>query len=222
MSLRRFIVFLLMLPASALAEDSWRGVDLSYVNELEDCGAEYRQGDAVKDPYEILADAGANIVRLRLWVNPDWTSYSTFDDVRKSLKRAKEAGMRTLLDFHYSDDWAHPGKQLRPELEQRWKHDQIADDGHGDAKRQQLTQARHASVRREREAPEARDGGLGTEDHGVRGTRPQQVRVAWSGVPRAVNEMNAGVDADSEQQRQHDDVREVEGKPEDDRTRSGQ
>ncbi len=96
------------------ASDAWRGVDLSYVNELEDCGAEFRLGDATKDPFEILAGAGANLVRLRLWVNPDWTRYSTLDDVRKSLARAKAADMRTLLDFHYSNDWAHPGKQLRP------------------------------------------------------------------------------------------------------------
>ena len=107
-------VLLLAALAVANADETWRGVDLSYVNELEDCGARYRHEDALADPYQIMADAGANIVRLRLWVDPDWTRYSTFDDVKKSLRRAKAAGMRTLLDFHYSDDWAHPGKQLRP------------------------------------------------------------------------------------------------------------
>lgn len=93
----------------------WRGVDLSYVNELEDCGAVWKYSDGrTGDPYEIMADAGANIVRLRLWHNPDWTEYSTLDDVKKSIRRAKDAGMKVLLDFHYSDDWAHPGKQLPP------------------------------------------------------------------------------------------------------------
>lgn len=106
----------MLLAANAVAAevDSWRGVDLSYVNELEDCGARYRHGDTVADPFDIMAEAGANIVRLRLWVDPDWTQYGTLDDVKKSLRRAKAAGMRTLLDFHYSNDWAHPGKQLRP------------------------------------------------------------------------------------------------------------
>jgi arabinogalactan endo-1,4-beta-galactosidase len=47
-------------------------------------------------------------------VAPDWTAYSTLDDVAKSMRRARAAGMDVLLDFHYSDDWAHPGKQLRP------------------------------------------------------------------------------------------------------------
>jgi arabinogalactan endo-1,4-beta-galactosidase len=93
----------------------WRGVDLSYVNELEDCGVVYRSGEALVDPYETLAAAGANLVRLRLWVAPEWTRYSTLDDVVKSMGRARAAGMNVLLDFHYSNDWAHPGKQLRPD-----------------------------------------------------------------------------------------------------------
>lgn len=115
---RRFHPLLVALATLCLAGETpgeWRGVDLSYVNELEDCGAVYRSGEAPVDPYELLADAGANLVRLRLWVAPDWTAYSTLDDVAKSMRRARAAGMGVLLDFHYSDDWAHPGKQLRPE-----------------------------------------------------------------------------------------------------------
>lgn len=99
------------LPAERAA---WRGVDLSYVNELEDCGAQYRDDAGHEDPYAIFAAAGANIVRLRLWHTPEWTRYSTLDDVRKSIRRARQHGLRVLLDFHYSDDWAHPGKQLVP------------------------------------------------------------------------------------------------------------
>ena len=55
----------------------WRGVDISYVNEMEDCGAVYRTAGEIRDPYEILADKGANLARFRLWHNPDWTEYST-------------------------------------------------------------------------------------------------------------------------------------------------
>ena len=101
--------------AAAGTGEHWRGVDLSYVNELEDCGARYADDDGVRDPYDIFAGAGANVVRLRLWHDPDWTDYSTLDDVKKSIRRAKAAGFTVYLDFHYSDDWAHPGKQLRPE-----------------------------------------------------------------------------------------------------------
>ncbi|MEL7312830.1 MAG: glycosyl hydrolase 53 family protein [Pseudomonadota bacterium] len=92
----------------------WRGVDLSYVNELEHCGAHYSDSNGRTDPFEIFAAAGANWVRLRLWHSPDWTDYSTLEDVQRSIRRARRAGMKVLLDFHYSDDWVHPGKQLVP------------------------------------------------------------------------------------------------------------
>lgn len=98
-----------------ISDDLWRGVDLSYVNELEDCGAVYSDHFGRTDPYEIMNAAGANIVRLRLWHNPQWTEYSTLDDVRTSISRARAADMKVLLDFHYSDDWVHPGKQIIPE-----------------------------------------------------------------------------------------------------------
>lgn len=90
------------------------GADLSYVNEMEDCGGEYRVDGVVTDPYQIFSDYGANLVRVRLWHTPDWTPYSTLDDVKKTIGRAKAAGMSVLLDFHYSDTWADPGKQIIP------------------------------------------------------------------------------------------------------------
>jgi len=114
MSLAIALVALAHGTAIANPDSTWRGVDLSYVNEMEDCGARYEVGGTPGDPYRILAGAGANLVRLRLWNAPDWTNYSTLPDVKRSIRRAKDAGMRVLLDFHYSDDWADPGKQLRP------------------------------------------------------------------------------------------------------------
>ncbi len=99
------------------------GVDLSYVNQIEDHGGVYKHDGQKKDPYKLLADSGANMARFRLWHSPDWikdiydestTIYSGREDVTKSLKRAKEAGMATLLDFHYSDTWADPGNQDVP------------------------------------------------------------------------------------------------------------
>ena len=92
------------------------GADLSYVNEMEDCGATYKDLDnATKDPYKIFAEAGTNLVRLRLWHNPTWTDYSNYNDVKKSIKRAKAEGMQVLLDFHYSNTWTDPSKQEIPE-----------------------------------------------------------------------------------------------------------
>lgn len=91
------------------------GADLSYVNEMEDCGAVYKNKDGVEqDSYKIFSEAGANLVRVRIWHNADWTEYSDFEDVKKTISRAKAEGMDVLLDFHYSDDWTDPAKQEIP------------------------------------------------------------------------------------------------------------
>ncbi len=97
------------------------GADLSYTNEMEDCGVVYQENNQPKDPYQMFADNGCNMVRLRLWHTPAWYDtlnqgkrYSDFDDVRRSIRRAKDAGMAVLLDFHLSDIWADPQRQLAP------------------------------------------------------------------------------------------------------------
>lgn len=111
------LAFSMAGAASAQTQDArpfYLGADLSYVNELEDCGAVYRNDGLAVDPYVLFHDKGANLVRLRLWVNPTWTRYSTLADVKRSLKRAQGSGMQTLLDLHYSDDWADPGDQIIP------------------------------------------------------------------------------------------------------------
>lgn len=93
----------------------FKGADLSYVNEMEDCGAIFKdQTNQIKDPFVIFKEAGANIVRVRLWHNPDWTNYSNFDDVKKTISRAKSLNLKVMLDFHYSDTWADPGAQQIP------------------------------------------------------------------------------------------------------------
>lgn len=113
-----FITLGASIPMTALAgadpNERFGGVDLSYVNEMESCGAQYRVKGVIKDPYELFAAAGANLVRIRLWNAPDWTIYSTEADVTRSIERAHKAGMKVLLDFHYSDDWADPQKQTIP------------------------------------------------------------------------------------------------------------
>lgn len=91
------------------------GADLSYVNEMEDCGATYFDANNTqKDPFLIFKEAGTNLVRVRLWHNPTWTNYSNFDDVKTTIQRAKTQGMKVLLDFHYSDTWADPTHQEIP------------------------------------------------------------------------------------------------------------
>lgn len=101
------------------------GVDLSYVNQLEDFGAVFKDSGKVNDPYNIFRNHGANLVRLRLWHNPSWVRqqvyksdtvplYSGLDDVKKSIRRSKKLGFAVCLDFHYSDIWADPTRQAPP------------------------------------------------------------------------------------------------------------
>ena len=88
-------------PASGL----YLGADLSYVNEMEDCGAVFRARGKPVDPFVLMKAEGGNIVRVRIWNDAKWTRYSDLADVTKTIRRAKAAGMQVLLDFHYSDDW---------------------------------------------------------------------------------------------------------------------
>jgi arabinogalactan endo-1,4-beta-galactosidase len=126
------LLFLLLpLLTIAQAQESetpfYFGVDLSYVNEMDDCGAVYRENGEVRDPFELFADHGANLVRARLWHNPDWTVYSTFEDVKRTFARARSQGMATLLDIHYSDNWADAGTQEIPAAWQELDDAQLAD-----------------------------------------------------------------------------------------------
>jgi len=101
-------------PAAAPPGGLYLGADLSYVNEMEDCGAVYRLHGKPIDPFKLMKREGGNIVRVRIWNNPTWTKYSNYADVLKTIQRAHAAGMQVLLDFHYSDDWADGGKQIAP------------------------------------------------------------------------------------------------------------
>ncbi len=119
---RTFITLITLLTLTVLsAQDFYFGADLSYVNEMQDCGETYYENGEEKDPYHIFADHHCNLVRLRLWHTPSWyddlndgNRYSDFADVKRSIQRAKDAGMQVLLDFHLSDNWADPSKQVVP------------------------------------------------------------------------------------------------------------
>ncbi|PQP81934.1 hypothetical protein C0Q44_19925 [Paenibacillus sp. PCH8] len=96
--------------------DYVRGVDISTLTAIEDNGGKYLDSNGTeRDLLDILKDRGVNYVRLRLWNDPQKSGgYNDKEDVIRLAKRVKEKGMKILLDFHYSDEWAHPGQQLRP------------------------------------------------------------------------------------------------------------
>lgn len=91
-----------------------RGGDLSGLKKNEDFGAVYydAQGNP-GDAMQILRDHGMNYVRLKVWVNPT-DGYNNKARVFEMAARAKDLGLQTLIDFHYSDRWADPGHQTPP------------------------------------------------------------------------------------------------------------
>jgi arabinogalactan endo-1,4-beta-galactosidase len=107
-----------LAPATAAraagAALSVRGADMSFLPQLEEAGVHYYDLDGRQRPAEtILARAGATYMRLRVWVDPP-AGYSDKARALALARRAKRAGMKILLDPHYCDFWADPGKQPIP------------------------------------------------------------------------------------------------------------
>ena len=71
------------------------------------------QTGSQQDLFALMKSLGFNSIRLRAWVNPADGWCNTADLVKKAV-RAKNAGMKILVDFHYSDTWADPGHQAKP------------------------------------------------------------------------------------------------------------
>ncbi len=93
---------------------SIRGVDLSSVPKAEDLGAVFRYADGtVGDPVTILREAGSNWVRIKVWVDSA-DGYHGREQMLAMAQRVAAEGMSLLVDFHYSDTWADPGKQYKP------------------------------------------------------------------------------------------------------------
>ncbi|WP_392669540.1 arabinogalactan endo-beta-1,4-galactanase [Streptomyces sp. LN785] len=91
-----------------------KGGDLSTLPKNEAHGATYRGATGTAgDAMSILKASGMNYVRLKVWVDPA-DGYNDKTHVLAMAKRAKALGMKVLIDFHYSDSWADPGKQNKP------------------------------------------------------------------------------------------------------------
>ena len=109
-----------------LSEDFFMGMDVSSVLAEEASGVVYR--DAAGNPrdlFELLAENGVNLIRVRVWNDPYDSQGRGFgggnNDIDAAVtigQRATVAGMRLLVDFHYSDFWADPSKQQAPRA---WK-----------------------------------------------------------------------------------------------------
>lgn len=99
------------VPDSALA---LRGVDVSSLARGEEHGLVLRDRTGMpSDPLTLLRDHGVNTVRLRAWVEPPG-GWCGLGQVAKTARRAEALGLAVLLDLHFSDGWADPGRQEKP------------------------------------------------------------------------------------------------------------
>lgn len=111
-----------------------KGMDLSTLTEVERCGGRFYDRGVCRDAMDILKGYGMNMVRLRLWNDPfteDGKSYGAGgNDIETTLslaKRAQKMGIGWMLDFHYSDFWADPGKQRVPKAWRGMNETQLAE-----------------------------------------------------------------------------------------------
>lgn len=122
----------------ALDFSFYNGADISTVQEYERWGTKFYDVDgSEKDIFTLLKDHGFNAIRLKTFVSPkaqygyaasgcdhDAESYADKDHIIAYAQKIKAAGMAFLLDIHYSDNWADPGKQIIPS---RWRNVKSSD-----------------------------------------------------------------------------------------------
>ena len=125
------VLVLMMLAAAPLSAYSqtpsafWLGADISGTTQMEKSGARFRNTEGVvTENTALMYQYGMNAIRLRVWVNPRG-GFSGKEDVLAMAKRAKYYGMAVMIDFHYSDWWADPGKQHIPGAWQYMKYDEM-------------------------------------------------------------------------------------------------
>ncbi len=98
-----------------------KGMDLSTLPEVERCGGRFYDHGRERDLLDIMRDYDVDTIRLRLWNDPKSEAGEPYgagnNDLSETIalgKRVSDAGFGVLLNFHYSDFWADPGKQIKP------------------------------------------------------------------------------------------------------------
>jgi len=101
--------------------DKMLGADISFLPQLESRGIKFSDNGVQKDAIEILKDHGFNYIRLRIFNNPvaakgysPQKGFCDLEHTKQMALRIKKAGLKLLLDFHYSDYWADPQQQNKP------------------------------------------------------------------------------------------------------------
>jgi arabinogalactan endo-1,4-beta-galactosidase len=108
------------------AADYAVGADLSFLKQAEDRGAVFKDNGQAKPGLQIFKDHGYNWIRLRLFNNPKELP-NNLEYTLTMAKAARQLGYKFLLDYHYSDTWADPGKQFIPKAWEGMAHTQMVE-----------------------------------------------------------------------------------------------
>lgn len=109
-------------PIPNLSDNFIRGMDVSSILAEEKSGVKYYNAEGKEqDVFTTMAEAGVNYARIRIWNDPFDENGNGYGGGNNDLataialgKRATENGMKVCIDFHYSDFWADPAKQMCP------------------------------------------------------------------------------------------------------------
>jgi arabinogalactan endo-1,4-beta-galactosidase len=123
--IQRFVL-LLCAAAGLHAADYATGADLSFLKQAEDRGTVFKDNNEGKPGLQIFKDHGYNWIRLRLFHTPTQLP-NNLEYTIALAKAAKRLGFKFLLDYHYSDTWADPGKQFIPKAWEKMTHAQMVE-----------------------------------------------------------------------------------------------
>ena len=121
---KTLLIALMGICSLTAAAQKYVGGDISLLPKYEQANAKYygQDGKTISSPLTFFKQEGMNAMRLRLFVDPSKNTGEDKDEnvcqdlayVKTLGKRIKDAGFKLMLDFHYSDTWADPGKQWTP------------------------------------------------------------------------------------------------------------
>jgi arabinogalactan endo-1,4-beta-galactosidase len=120
-----FIAIIFPFPVTK-AQEYAVGADLSFLKQAEDSGFSFKENGEAKPGLQIFKDHGYNWIRLRLFHTPNRLP-NNLEYTIKLTKEAKLLGYKFLLDYHYSDTWADPGKQFLPKAWENKSHEELVD-----------------------------------------------------------------------------------------------
>ena len=135
--LKLLLITALLCSTNTLRAQKYVGGDISMLPKYEEAGVVYKDksGNTVSDVLGFFNEEGLNAMRVRLFVDPsndnDKAVCQDLEYVKALGKHIKDAGMKLILDFHYSDTWADPGKQWTPNAWKDMTDEQLKDTIYG-------------------------------------------------------------------------------------------